>query len=79
MANLISGAQMRAARGILRWSIAELEERSGVSSMTLKRMEKEDGVPRSRIDTIQAVHDAIVGTGVVRLEGENGIYIEYTL
>lgn len=76
MVNLVSGAQIRAARGILRWSIADLEKKSGVSSMTLKRMESVDGVPSSRIENLQAVHDALTVSGLVRFEGENTIFIE---
>lgn len=74
MVDLVSGAQMRAARGILKWTIAELERRSGVSSMTLKRMESGDGVPSARIENIQAVHDAFVASGKVRFEGEDGLF-----
>ncbi|WP_288131777.1 helix-turn-helix transcriptional regulator [Microbulbifer sp.] len=75
MVNLVSGAQIRAARGILKWSIAELEKQSGVSSMTLKRMENSDGVPNARTENIQSVHDALVGTGRVKFEGEDVIRV----
>jgi transcriptional regulator with XRE-family HTH domain len=76
MVDLVSGAQMRAARGVLKWTVAELERRSGVSSMTLKRMEGADGVPRARIENIQAVHDAFIASGRVRFEGENGLFFQ---
>jgi transcriptional regulator with XRE-family HTH domain len=75
MVDLVSGAQIRAARGVLKWSIAELEAKSGISSMTLKRMEGVDVVPSARIENIQAVYDAFMSTGRVRFEGETGVFI----
>lgn len=45
----ITARQMRAARGLLNWSVRELAEASGVSPATLKRMELgEGGSPRPR-------------------------------
>lgn len=75
MADLVSGAQIRAARGILKWTIADLEKAASVSSMTLKRMEGKDGVPSSRLENIQAVYDAFITTGRIRFEGETGVFI----
>lgn len=45
----ISGAQMRAARAILRWSVHDLAKVSGVSSSTIRRMESEDGTPQTAV------------------------------
>lgn len=70
MANIISGAQCRMARGLLKWSVADLEKKSGVSSMTIKRIEGGDGVPNSQISTLNAIYKTFIATGLVRFEGE---------
>ncbi|WP_323847018.1 helix-turn-helix transcriptional regulator [Microbulbifer magnicolonia] len=77
MTDLVSGAQMRAARGILKWSIADLEKQSGVSSMTIKRMERGDGVPSARDENIQAVYNAFISSGRIRFEGEDVVQIVF--
>ena len=67
--NIISGAQCRMARGLLKWSVRDLEEKAGVSSMTIKRLEAVDGVPNAQINTLEAIYQAFIGTGRVRFEG----------
>lgn len=62
--------QMRAARGLLGWSQAELAEQSGVSLPTIKRMESV-GPGRSSGNTVQAVEDSMVAAGVQFIP-ENG-------
>ena len=70
---MLSGAQCRMARGLLRWSVRKLEETSGVSSMTIKRMELADGMPSSNINTLLAVRQAFVDTGKVEFIDQNGV------
>ncbi|MBV8769617.1 MAG: PAS domain-containing protein, partial [Hyphomicrobiales bacterium] len=43
--NLLTGAQIRAARGILNWSVRDLSEATAVSPSTIRRLEETDGVP----------------------------------
>lgn len=76
MANLISGAQVRMARGLLKWSVADLSQAAGVGTSTVKRLEMEDGVPNANIATLQAVYEAFVSTGRIRFEGETGVFVE---
>ena len=71
MSDLISGAQSRMARALLKWSVNDLCEASGVSSMTVKRIEKVDGIPNAQIATVQAILDAYVKTGKVRFDGDS--------
>jgi len=75
MANLISGAQIRMARGLLKWSVGELSELANVGTTTIKRLEQVDGMSNANISTVQALHDAFVGSGTVRFEGEEGVFI----
>lgn len=63
--------QLRAARGLIRWSQAELAERSGVSVPTIKRIEAVDGEITANKTTLNALESALVAAGVVFFgEGE---------
>lgn len=70
MAKVISGAQIRAARGILKWSVRELAEVSGISVSTIKRVEASDDIPDTKVSILEALHDSLVATGKIRFEGE---------
>ncbi len=60
---ILNGAQVRAARGLLNWSIGELALASGVSPNTIKRLEGDDGLS-VRGSTIDAVRRALLKKGV---------------
>ena len=68
---MITGAQIRMARGYLRWTVKELAENAGVAESTVKRMEAEDGFPAARGGNIEAVYKALVAAGI-QLIPENG-------
>ena len=61
---MISSDQIRAARALLRWSSADLSEKSGVGSATIKRMEVMDGVPSGQVRTLMAIKNALEAAGV---------------
>jgi transcriptional regulator with XRE-family HTH domain len=61
---MITGTQIRAARGALDWSAQELSDRSGVSLRTLLRFEEVDTVPANRSSTLQLVQEALEAAGV---------------
>jgi len=54
----LSGAQVRAARGLLDWSIAQLSGAAGVSPNTIKRLEAGDAKLTVRGSTVSAVRRA---------------------
>ena len=41
----LTGAQLRAARGMLNWSVKQLAQRTGISSAVIRRLEEYNGVP----------------------------------
>lgn len=61
---MISSAQIRAARALLRWSAADLSAASGVGTATLQRMEVMEGVPSGRVRTLVAIKEALEAAGV---------------
>lgn len=68
---MLTGAQIRMARGYLNWSVARLEEVSGVSATTIKRMEKSDGIPKTMSDKLMDIRRALEGAGL-EFTPENG-------
>ena len=68
---MLTGSQMRMARGYLRWSVKDLADASGVSGTTIKRMEESEGVPKSMADNLIAIQRAFEAAGL-ELIPENG-------
>lgn len=81
----ITGGQIRMARGFLRWSVAQLAERAGIGTTTVKAIEELDGSPavdglewrtEARQASIEAVRKTLHGAGVTFLADDgNGVGI----
>jgi len=63
--------QLRAARGLLRWSQQDLAGASGVSVPTIKRLEAMEGALSGNASTLGALERALVDAGV-KFIAENG-------
>ena len=61
---LITGAQMRAARGLLRWSADELAKRAKLGVATVRRAEAIDGQPSITEANGDAIRSALERAGV---------------
>jgi len=61
---VISGAHIRAARGLLGLTSRQLSAHSGVSWATIKRFEEADGIPPSRSGTLERVKAALESAGI---------------
>ena len=71
---MITGIQIRAARGILRWSLKDLAKASGVSLPTVQRIELQDGVPSTKAQTLMDIRIALEAAGVEFIgTPENGL------
>ena len=66
---MINTAQIRAARGLLKWTQATLAHRAAVSTVTLNMIENETVRPRET--TLAAIRRALEAGGVQFLD-ENG-------
>jgi hypothetical protein len=64
---MISAAQIRAARGLLGISAAELAEISGIDWATVQRFETAVGVPKSRSGTLAKVKETLEAAGIIFL------------
>jgi len=60
----ISGAQIRAARAFLRWSVQDLSQLCGVSESAIARAEKVDAVPGMRGRNLDAIRTAFEMHGI---------------
>ena len=61
---VLTGAQLRAARALADWSIADLAETSGVSPNTIKRLEAQDGRLDVRSRSSMIVRQALERHGI---------------
>src|SRR5580704_2597974 len=68
---MITGAQLRMARGYLKWSAKELADKAGVAESTIKRMEQDEGFPVARGANIEAVYKTLADAGIIFVP-ENG-------
>jgi transcriptional regulator with XRE-family HTH domain len=62
--DMITGAQMRAARALLGIDQRELAQRSGLSLPTIQRMEASNGVVRGNVDSLMKLVDALAANGI---------------
>lgn len=60
---MITPAQIRAARGLLKWSQKDLAEKAGVSHRAINRMEIEECDPR--MSTVKALEHALEKEGII--------------
>jgi transcriptional regulator with XRE-family HTH domain len=61
---VITSGQIKAARGLLGWTVQELADKSGLGFTTIVRMESADGVPPSQAKTLDAVRRAVEKAGI---------------
>ena len=61
---MITGAQIRAARTAVRFTIEELAQRASVNARTIMRYEQVDDVPGGRISTVMALKRALEAAGI---------------
>ena len=68
---MLTGAQIRAARALLGWTSQTLADRSGVSTSTITRAERVDGVPRMRTDRLDAIQLSLEQGGVAFIDANS--------
>ena len=68
---MITGAQIRAARALLRWSAEKLAEKAKVGVMTIRRAEAEDGTPSMIANNAEAIRRALETGGVEFTNGDS--------
>jgi PAS domain-containing protein len=74
---LITGAQVRAARGILNWSVRSLADRAGLSTGVVRRIEEQDELTKNADEAVFKIKDALSAGGVeffVLPDGEAGVF-----
>lgn len=67
---MITAQQIRAARGLLRWSIRRLAEEAEIGVATVQRIEAKDGIPAAHVRTLVAVQEALERGGVIFIDAD---------
>lgn len=62
--SMLTGAQVRAARTGLRWTVQDLANAAAISVSTLKRLEVHDDVPPISAKNLQSVQAALEAAGI---------------
>lgn len=61
---MITGGQLRAARGLLNWSVAELADRTDLAINTIRRAEATNDVPSITVKNMQLLRATFEEAGV---------------
>ena len=67
----ITGAQIRAARALVRWTAEDLADSASVGISTIRRAEAEDGLPTITAANSKLIRIALEGAGIEFIS-ENG-------
>ena len=71
--------QSKAARALLRWSQADLAEKSGVSEATVKKIERGTSPLRLTLASVTSLSLTLSNAGIEFLNDENTIGVLFTL
>jgi predicted transcriptional regulator len=64
----ISGAQIRAARALLKWSVRQLSQQCRVSQSAISRSERVDGPPPMQVRNLTTIRRVFEEHGIEILE-----------
>ena len=64
----ISGAQIRAARALLKWSVRKLSHQCGISQSAITRSERVNGTPSMQVRNLHAIRQVFEEHGIEFLE-----------
>jgi ribosome-binding protein aMBF1 (putative translation factor) len=67
---VITGPQIKAARGLAGWSLKMLAEKSGLTVTTVQRADAAKGVPRVASQSLDAIERAFDAAGIVFFEAD---------
>lgn len=68
---LLTASQIRAARALLEWTQPELAKASGLSMMSIRRMEGPSGPSQRSAGNVEAVRKALSDAGVIFLSADD--------
>ena len=71
---MLSGAQIRAGRALMGWSLEDFGAMVGVHPTTIHRIEKSDGIPDCRFDTMRSIEQVFEMTGQIAFDSLDAIF-----
>lgn len=69
---MLTGSQIRAARGLLGWSQKELATRAEVGFTTVQRAERESDVVKGNVQTVLKILSTLQSAGVEFIDANQG-------
>ncbi len=75
MGTLKTAGQIRAARGLLRWSAEELSRRAGIHVSTIQRLERKNSPTNGHLLTIRKIQRAFEDSGIIFFEDADGLEV----
>jgi transcriptional regulator with XRE-family HTH domain len=61
---MLSSGQIRAARALLRWTADDLAKESVIGVATIRRLELQDGVPKTNTNTLVLIKKTLERVGI---------------
>jgi len=68
----ITGAQLRAARALIRWTAQDVAEEAGIGLATVRRAEGTDGAVQMTVGNQRLVRQALEAAGVEFIDANGG-------
>lgn len=62
---VVTGAQLRAARGLLNMSVSDLSERTGLAINTIRKAERTNGPPEVTVASVRLLVSTLADLGVI--------------
>lgn len=75
---MVTSAQVRAARGLLNWTVRDLAEKSGVHRNTVTRIETEASTPGHSLAAVQTAFEAAGVEFIAENGGGAGVRLKKT-
>jgi transcriptional regulator with XRE-family HTH domain len=67
---MISGAQIRAARAFLGWTVKELAQKANVGISTIQRIENAAGPPNALVSNLASIQSTLESAGIEFTNGD---------
>ena len=68
---MLTGAQIRAARGLLGWSQKDLSERADLGFATIQRAERDSATIKGTVDTVVKIQTAFEEAGIIFIDADD--------
>jgi len=68
---MLTGAQIRAARGLLGWSQKDLSEKAVLGFATIQRAERDSATIKGTVETVVKIQNAFEQSGIIFIAADD--------